>query len=243
MTKVKITANLGEEDYEPQAFVDATVYAEKMGFSAAWFGDHIFPWYHSGKKSCFVWSTMAVALERTESIKIGPLVTVPIGARYHPAIIAQAAATLDNMYPGRIELWVGSGEALNERPFWNDRWPQWEERMERLVEGVRLMRMMWESSEPFKFEGKFFRSDFYFLYTRPKKRIPIYASAVGRRAAYAAGVIADGLLTISPRNNIQRLEEVIFPAYLRGRSEVNKKGSGKVAIELYFSFEKPELFL
>ena len=56
--------------------------------------------------------------------------------RYYPAIIAQAAATLDNMYPGRIMLGVGTGEALNERPFWNDRWPKWEERMDRLAEGI-----------------------------------------------------------------------------------------------------------
>ena len=223
-----------------RAFVDATVYAERMGFRTAWFGDHIFPWFHSGKRSPFCWSVMAVALERTKQIKVGPWVTVPVGARYHPAIIAQAAATLDNMYPGRLVLGVGTGEALNERPFWNDRWPKFEERMDRLSEGVRLIRQMWESKEPFKFEGKFFTSDFYYLYTKPKRKIPIYSSAIGRRAAYAAGVDADGLITMCPRNDPQRLKEVILPAYMQGRHEANKKGTGKFAIQLKFSFAEPE---
>ena len=115
--KVEIQLNLGENENDPQEFVDAAVYAEKLGFRTAWFGDHIFPWFHSGKRCSFVWSMLSVALEKTGRMKVGPWVTVPIGARYHPAIVAQAAATLDNMYPGRVLLGVGSGEALNERPF------------------------------------------------------------------------------------------------------------------------------
>ena len=82
---------------------------------------------------------LGAALERTSKIKLGPLVTTPIGARYHPAIIAQASATLNNMHPGRLLLGVGTGEALNERPFWHDRWPEWEERIARLTEGITLI--------------------------------------------------------------------------------------------------------
>ena len=233
---MEISINLGENDYDPREFVDATVYAERMGFRTAWFGDHIFPWYHSGKRSSFCWSMMAVALEKTKQIKVGPWVTVPVGARYHPAIIAQAAATLDNMYPGRLMLGVGTGEALNERPFWNGNWPKWEERMERLSEGVRLIRQMWDAKVPFKFEGKFFSSDFYYLYTKPRRKIPIYSSAIGKKAAYAAGLHGDGLVTISPRNDVQKLEETILPAYKKGRSEAGKQGLGKVATELVFTF-------
>ena len=240
MVKIEISANLGENDYDPVAFIDAAVYAEELGFQTAWFGDHIYPWYHSGKRSSYAWAMMPLALERTKKIKVGPWVTVPTGARYHPAIIAQAAATLDNMYPGRVKLGVGTGEALNERPFWNDRWPKWEERMERLTEGIRLIRQMWESKEPFKFEGKYFSSDFYYLYTKPKRKIPIYSAATGKRAAHAAGVYADGLITMSPRNDVQGLREVILPAFRQGRAEANKKEAGKVAIQLKFSFAKPE---
>jgi coenzyme F420-dependent glucose-6-phosphate dehydrogenase len=183
---------------------------------------------------------MPVALGRTGTIKVGPWVTVPTGARYHPAIIAQATATIDNMYPGRIALGVGSGEALNERPFWNGNWPTWSERMDRLTEGIRLIRKMWAATEPFKFEGRYFASDFYYLYTKPRRKIPIYSSAIGRRAAYAAGVDADGLITISPRNDPNKLKEEILPEYGRGRSLAKKTGLGKIAIELVFRFDKPD---
>jgi coenzyme F420-dependent glucose-6-phosphate dehydrogenase len=243
LAKMEISVNLGENDYDPRSFVDAAVYAEQMGFRTVWFGDHIFPWYHSGKRSSFVWTMMGVALEKTKRIKVGPWVTVPTGARYHPAIIAQAAATLDNMYPGRLLLGVGTGEALNERPFWNGNWPNWEERMDRLTEGIRLIRQMWEAKEPFKFEGKFFSSDFYFLYTKPRGKIPIYSSAIGKKAAHAAGLHADGLITIIPRNNVQKLKEVILPSYKQGRSEANREGLGKVAAELVFSFAEPDELL
>ena len=243
MTKVEITVNLGENSYDPSSFVETTVYAEKLGFRTAWFGDHIFPWFHSGKRSGFVWSMMPVALGKTSTIRVGPWVTVPTGARYHPALIAQATATIDNMYPGRIVLGIGTGEALNERPYWNGNWPKWGERMERMTEGIRLIHRMWESTRPFKFEGNYFSSDFYFLYTKPRKRIPIYSSAIGKKAAYGAGLCADGLITISPRNDPEKLEEVILPAYRKGRFQAKKVGLGKVAIELVYSFEKPRQLL
>ena len=240
MARIEIQLNLGENDYDPQEFVEAAVYAEEMGFNTVWFGDHIFPWFHSGNGSSYIWSTLPVALEKSDRLKVGPWVTVPIGARYHPAILAQAVATLDNMYPGRLLLAVGSGEALNERPFWNGRWPKWEERMDRLIEGVRLMRLMWNSKEPFSFRGKYFSSDFYYLYTKPRTRIPVYFSAIGKRAAHLAGKYGDALVTICPRNSIQAMKEVILPAYKKGRSEAGKEGLGEVAIELVFSFKNAE---
>jgi coenzyme F420-dependent glucose-6-phosphate dehydrogenase len=243
LTKVEIHLDLGENYYDPQEFVNAAVYAEEVGFRTAWFGDHIYPWFHSGKRSAFVWSVLGVALEKTSTIKVGPWVTVPIGARYHPAIVAQAAATLENMYPGRLLLGVGTGEALNERPFWNGRWPKWRERMDRLTEGIRLMQKLWESNEPFIFEGKYFSSDFYYLYTKPRGVIPLYFSAIGKKAARQAGIYGDHLITLCPRNDLQRMKDVILPAYKQGREEANKQGSGGIAVGLGFSFKSPEEIL
>lgn len=237
MPKVEIQLDIGENHYDPMRFVEAVRYSEDWGFKTAWLGDHFVPWYHSANRSAFVWSVMGVALDRTSSIKVGPLVTTPIGARYHPAIIAQASATLDNMYPGRFLLGVGSGEALNERPFWNGRWPPWEERIERLVEGVRLMRRLWESKEPFAFEGKYYSADFYLLYTKPKTRIPIYFSAVGKRTAYFAGLQADTLVTIGPRNDVEKFQSVIVPEFRRGLRESHRKGD--VEVHVNFSFKSP----
>jgi len=240
LTRIEIQLDLGENDYDPQGFVDAAVYAERIGFRTVWFGDHIFPWFHSGKRSSFVWSLLGVVMEKTDRVKVGPCVTAPIGARYHPAIVAQAAATLDNMYPGRLLLGVGSGEALNERPFWNGNWPKWEERMDRLIEAIGLIQLMWDSKEPFKFDGRYFSSDFYHLYTKPRRKIPIYFSAVGKKAARYAGTYADHLITICPRNDFQMMKEVILPTYRQGRIGANKKGPGGVTIELNFSFLRPE---
>ncbi len=243
MTKVEIHLDIGENFYDPQEFVNVAVYAEELGFKTAWFGDHFYPWFHSGKKSAFVWSVLGVALEKTTTIKVGPWVTVPIGARYHPAIVAQASATLENMYPGRFLLGVGTGEALNERPFWNGRWPKWRERMDRLTEGIRLMKKMWTSKEPFAFEGKYFSSEFYFLYTKPKGEIPLYFSAIGKKAARQAGIYGDHLITLCPRNDLKKMKDVILPAYNKGREEANKEGPGGVAVELSFNFKSPEEIL
>src|SRR5437867_3835026 len=207
LEELEIQLDIGENWYDPPRFVEALAYAEELGFRTAWFGDHFMPWFHSGDRSQFVWSMMGAALERTKKIRTGPLVTPPIGARYHPALVAQASATLDNMYPGRFLLGVGSGEALNETPFWNGRWPPWEERMERLSEGMNLIRKLWTEKNHFSFQGKYFAAPFYLLYTRPRTKIPVYFSAIGKRASYYAGVHADYLVTLSPRNNPEKLEK------------------------------------
>src|SRR3990172_4289655 len=159
---LKISVNLGEGYNDPRRFVECAVIAEKYGFDTVWFGDHLVPWTHSQNKSAFVWSVMPSALERTNRIKVGALVTSPIGGRYHPLIIGQAAATLDNIYPGRFRLGVGSGEAINESNFFPNGWPRWQERIERLSEAVVLVRSMWESEEYFSYQGKYFKISNFF---------------------------------------------------------------------------------
>src|SRR5579872_2612697 len=153
--KVRISLDIGENEKDPTEFRDAVVLADKLGFDVAWLGDHFMPWMDSGKRSAYVWSLIASALEASRKIKVGPYVTTPIGARYHPAIIAQASATLDNMYPGRFKLGVGTGEAVNEAMFLPSGWPRWKERTNRLVEGVELMRKMWSSGSFFDFTGSY----------------------------------------------------------------------------------------
>ena len=154
---------------------------EEVGFDVIWLGDHYYPWHHSFKHNFYVWSLLPVLLSRTRVVKAGVDVTVPIGGRYHPAIIAQASATIDVMFPGRFLLGVGSGEAINEKHFLGY-WPSWEERMERLVEAVSLIKKLWKSEDYFSFEGKYFKMPLAFLYLKPKTSIPIYFSAMGGRA-------------------------------------------------------------
>ncbi len=222
MRSIKIGIDVGENEAEPRLFIDCAIIADKLGFDSFWFGDHFMPWFHTGGKSAFIWSLMSVALELTSKILIGPDVTCPIGGRFHPAIIAQAAATLDNLYPGRFLLGVGSGEAVNEARFFEERgckWPPWRERIERLVEAVHLMRKLWTSEDYFSFEGRYFKLKNVMLYTKPKTKIPIYFSAIGEKAASYAGLYGDHLITIAPPS---RCRDVIYPKF-----EESYKASGR----------------
>lgn len=231
---LKISVDLGENYNDPQEFVKCAQAAEKYGFDAVWFGDHFLPWFHGGNRSSFVWSVMPVALDRTTKIKVGPDVTCPIGGRSHPAIVAQASATIDNMYPGRFLLGVGSGEAINEARFFPSGWPGWNERIERLDEAVILMRRMWDEKDYFDFSGKYFSMKDLFLYTSPKTRIPIYFSALGPKAAHAAGFYGDHLVTIGTP---ERLSEVIFPAFESGVRDAGKdpaKYEKMVLLDVFF---------
>jgi len=239
MPNLEFHADLGENYFDPYDFVDAATHAEKLGYTTAWFGDHFVPWFHSGKKSSFVWSVMSVALEKTSSIRVGPFVTTPIGGRYHPASVAQASATIDNMYPGRFVLGVGTGEAINERPFFNGHWPAWTERIDRLTEGLTLIRRLWESQEPFSFDGKYFKSDFFHLYTKPKTKIPVFFSAVGKNAAYKAGQYGDHLVTLSRAGGLNRIRDTIIPPFKRGCEDSGRK-IGKVVVSLNVSLENPK---
>ncbi len=204
------------------SFVECAVVAEKCGFYAVWFGDHLAPWIHSQNKSAFVWSVMASALERTARIKVGPMVTSPIGGRYHPLIIGQASATLDNMYPGRFQLGVGSGEAINETNFFSNHWPRWQERIERLSEAVVMMRKMWESEVNFTHQGKYFKAENFYLYTKPKTEIPIYFAAQGRKAAHYAGIYGDHIVTV---NSPEACRDVIFPTFEESARTVGRDPS------------------
>lgn len=192
--------------------------SEKAGFDSIWFGDHFLPWHHSFKYSFFVWSVMAAAAERTRSIPVGVDVTVPIGGRYHPAIVAQAISTLGAMYPGRILLGVGSGEAMNEKRFMAY-WPDWRERTERLVEALEFIRRLWSQDDFFDFNGEYFRMEKAFLYVKPKKRIPIYFSAIGEKAAFYAGKYGDHIITV---NTWQKCRDAIFPQFEKGAREAGK---------------------
>ena len=242
MPRALISLDLGENYYDPNDFVEATIHAENLGFSRVWFGDHFAPLFHSSNRASFVWSMMGAALARTRDIAMGPLVTTPLGARYHPALVAQACATLDNMFPGRLLVSVGSGEAVNEASFWNDEWPEWKERMERLCEGVSLMRKLFEQKQPFSFKGKYFGSKFYYLYTRPRTKMPIYFSAVGRKAAYYAGMFGDHIVTLSPQNDVDRIRDVLLPQYQKGCAETGKK-TGDLLVHLDYSFKTPDELL
>jgi alkanesulfonate monooxygenase SsuD/methylene tetrahydromethanopterin reductase-like flavin-dependent oxidoreductase (luciferase family) len=189
------------------------------------------------------WCLLGIFLERTKKIRVGPLVTTPIGGRYHPTLVAQACATLDQIYPGRLLLAVGAGEAINEYPFMKE-WPPWKERVARLIEGVQLMRRLWESKSYFDFEGAYFGKKQLFLYTKPRTRIRIHMSAFGRRSAQLAGKYGDGLATTSARCPFETCRDVIFPNFEKGAREASKDPSKlEKIVSLAYTFESEKSFL
>jgi len=190
--------------------------AEKAGFDYLWMGDHFLPWHDSFQHSFFVWEVLAAIAARTKKITVGPDVTVPIGARYHPAIIAQAGATMEKMYPGRFALGLGSGEAMNERRFLES-FPPWEERMERLIEAAELIRRLWTERDYFDFDGKYFKMKMVMYHLRPAHPPPIYFSAIGKKSAFLAGTCADRLMTAA---TVDRCRDVIFPQFDAGARSV-----------------------
>jgi coenzyme F420-dependent glucose-6-phosphate dehydrogenase len=242
-THFSIALDLGENEKDPAYFRDCVVLGDRLGFEVAWLGDHFMPLIHSGNKSAFVWSLVGACLERTERIKVGSFVTSPLGGRYHPAIIAQASATLDNMYPGRFVLGVGTGEAINEVPFF-ERWPSWQERMQRLTEATKLIRQLWTSDSYFDFEGQYFQMKQVYLYTKPKTSLQIFFSGDGAKSAQFAGEFGDHLITESSFNPLERCRDTIFPAFEKGAIAAGKdtKLMGKV-VALSFTFEDKNSFL
>src|SRR5438093_3549380 len=134
-----------QEQYSLHNLLDFVVVAEKAGFHSTMTSDHFHPWWHDDAFGNFTWVWIAAAAERTKNMEFTTGITAPV-FRYHPAIIAQAFASLDVMYPGRIGLGVGSGEAMNEVPLGFD-WPKAKARLTRTKESIQIIRELWESKE------------------------------------------------------------------------------------------------
>jgi len=198
-------------EFDPEYTLKYPIGAERSGFDHLWLGDHFLPWQASFKESFFVWELLPVIASKTRKLIVGPDVTVPIGARYHPAIIAQASGTMARMFPGRFVLGVGSGEALNESWFMGT-WPKWSERMDRLLEAVKLIKRLWDEDDYFAFDGKYFKMGEIKLYVKARPP-PIYFSAVGEKAAFKAGQFADRLMS---SGNLDWMRKVVFPNFEKG---------------------------
>ncbi len=192
MPETRIGWKAGPEQFPPQELLECAVVAEEAGFETIDVSDHFHPWSEAGQ-ACFTWTWLGAVAARTRSIRMGPGVTCPI-LRYHPAVIAQAAATVGVLAPGRAYLAVGTGEALNEFAA-SGAWPEYMERQARLEEAIALIRQLW-SGEEVSFEGQYYRTERARLYTRPDRPIPLYVSAIVPESASFAGRVGDGLMTV-----------------------------------------------
>ena len=185
------------EQYSMHDLLEFVIEAEKGGFTTTMTSDHFHPWWHDNAYGNFTWIWIAAAAERTKRMQFVTGVTAPVH-RYHPAIIAQAFASLDVLYPGRIGLGLGSGEAMNESPLGFD-WPRARARLTRTKEAIQIIRQLWnqrESDEGFvNFNGEYFLIRNAKLYTLPSTHIPIYMAATGQQATKVAAKYSDGLIS------------------------------------------------
>jgi F420-dependent hydroxymycolic acid dehydrogenase len=165
--------------------------AARSGFGLLATSDHFQPWQANEGHCGAAWVTLSAAGERTQPAWIGTTVTCPT-LRYNPAVVAQAFATLSLLYPGRVFLGVGSGEALNEQAATGD-WPAWPERWERLIEALAVIRGLWSGQEVTR-KGKYYTVDAK-LYDPPPQPIPLLTAANGRKSMRLAGQHGDGLIT------------------------------------------------
>jgi coenzyme F420-dependent glucose-6-phosphate dehydrogenase len=188
---LRLGGKAGPEQYSPNELLDYAVAAEQAGFDIIDVSDHFHPWDDRGQ-AAFTWTWLGAAAVRTSRIALGTGLTCPI-LRYHPSVIAQAAATLAVMAPGRAYLSVGTGEALNEYAA-TGAWPGYRERQQRLEEAIDLIRRLWTGDE-ITYKGRYYQTRKARLYTRPEQPMPLYVSSLMPGSADFAGKFGDGLLT------------------------------------------------
>jgi G6PDH family F420-dependent oxidoreductase len=203
------------EQFHPTALLAYCQQAERAGFGAVMASDHFHPWVPSQGHSAFVWSWMG-ALGATTGLRFGTGVTPP-GYRYHPAVLAQAAATLEAMYPGRFYLGLGAGEALNEHIV-GDYWPEAPTRLERLMESIEIIKALF-TGKKVKHRGTHFNVESAKLYTLPEAPPPIYVATSGPIMAGRTGRFTDGIITVGAADEKLRM---LVDRYEKGAAEAGK---------------------
>ena len=208
------------EEYQPEALVDQAIAAEEAGFDMVLGSDHFHPWVDDTSAAGFVWSWLGAVAAQTERVQLGTAVTCPL-FHYHPALVAQMAATVDRLSGGRLILGLGTGEAINERPLgWS--FPGYKGRQERMQEALEIIHRLF-AGEKLTFEGKHYQTDSAKLYSPPVGELPALMAAGGPKSATFAGEYADGLIT-SVKDPADTLAKVIEPyrtaAAARGRSQL-----------------------
>jgi coenzyme F420-dependent glucose-6-phosphate dehydrogenase len=201
---IELGYTLACEEHGPRDLVAYARAAEEAGFPFAMISDHFHPWTDRQGHSPHVWSVIGGIAATTERLRLGTGVTCPT-VRQHPAIVAQAAATCQDMLDGRFVLGVGTGEALNEHILGGP-WPSAAVRREMLEEAVAVIRELWRGGLV-EHRGRHYTVENARLYTLPEAPPPIVVAAAGPEAAELAGRIGDGFCgTAAEEDLIARFE-------------------------------------
>jgi coenzyme F420-dependent glucose-6-phosphate dehydrogenase len=186
------------EQFGTRELLDYALLAERLGFDIVAVSDHFQPWRHTTGHAPLVFSWLGALAYASERITMGTSVLTPI-LRYHPSVVAQGFATIDQLAPGRVFLGVGTGEAMNEVPATGAAWPSGKERRARLREAVTLIRTLW-TQERVDFAGDYYTTAKATVYERPDTPPPIYVAASGPLAGRLAGRIGDGVIQTSGKS-------------------------------------------
>ncbi|MGF9660467.1 TIGR03557 family F420-dependent LLM class oxidoreductase [Arthrobacter crystallopoietes] len=211
------------EQFHPSEAVALSEHAEQHGFSGVMAADHFQPWVPAQGESAFVWNVLTALGERTKG-DIGPGVTCP-SFRWHPAMVAQASATLAAMYPGRHWLGLGSGEALNEHIV-GQYWPEPPERINRMFEAIEIINKLFAGSlagKDVRHSGTYYKLESTRLWTMPEVPPELLVATAGPVTAKRAGKNAGGLITVgAPLDKVAML----FDRFDAGAREAGKDPSG-----------------
>jgi TAT-translocated FGD2 family F420-dependent dehydrogenase len=191
LAKRAIGLMLPHEQFSAPELVEIGIAAEEAGFDFVATSDHLQPWQHNEGHAGMAWVTMSALGQKTSRLRIGTTVTCPT-YRYNPAVVAEGFASLAMLYPGRIFLGVGSGEALNEQAATGE-WGKWEERSERLIEATAVIRELWKGGAV-QHRGKHYSVNAQ-LYDVPKEPMLLLMAGNGPKAMRRAGQYGDGLIT------------------------------------------------
>jgi coenzyme F420-dependent glucose-6-phosphate dehydrogenase len=229
------------EQFAPRELVELAVLAEQHGMDSATVSDHFQPWRHEGGHAPFSLAWMTAVGERTKRLMLGTSVLTPT-FRYNPAVVAQAFATMACLYPERVFLGVGTGEALNEIATGHmGEWPDFKERFARLRESVQLMRELWVGDRV-DFDGAYYRLKGASIYDVPAAGVPVYVAAGGPLVAKYAGRAGDGFICTSGKGG-ELYQDRLIPALKNGAEEAGRNADDvDRMIEIKISYDTdPEL--
>jgi G6PDH family F420-dependent oxidoreductase len=192
---------LMSEEHGPRALVDIARRAEEEDFSFLVQSDHYHPWVPEQQHSPYAWSVLGAVAVATESIELATYVTCPI-IRYHPAVVAQKAATMALLSNERFTLSVGAGENLNEHVV-GEGWPPVHVRHEMLAEAIEIMRLLWQGGYQ-RYQGEHFRVDDARIFDLPDRPVPIAVAVSGRASLDLALRLGDELVAVEPLGDLVR---------------------------------------
>jgi G6PDH family F420-dependent oxidoreductase len=205
-----------QEQYSPSQLLQYAELAADNGFGFVWTSDHFHPWFHTDAEAGFAWSWLGAATERVD-LPIGTCVT-PAGEHYHPALMAQAFATLQEMHDERVVLGLSTGEAMNEKPLGHD-WPEYPVRRDRLEETLDIVHGLWENEGFFSYDGEHYTVDDARLYTMPDERPEVQIAANGPSTASLTGEYGDGFITVKTGSEYT---DRMYPAIRRYTEEAGR---------------------